>query len=123
MAPEARLLALPRAALVVVVETGLADADHLGVAGPGDQGVYRGVGLGGDVVRVHADRAEYAVVSSRDRERAVELAQAGTDRLHDRDPGIAGALDDHVEVVGESGKIEVAVADDQAPEAPSPAST
>src|SRR5260221_4302225 len=52
-------LALPRTVLVVVIETGLTDADHLGIAGEFHQPGGVGVRLACRLMRVDANRAPH----------------------------------------------------------------
>ena len=63
---------------------------------------------------MRADGEEDVVEPLGDRDDARGLRDLGADGDHALDAGGAGALDDRVEVVGEVGKIEVAMAVDDA---------
>src|SRR6185312_7039431 len=57
MGAKARFLLGARAMLIVEIEPGLADADHLGIARKPNEGIARDVGFLRRLVRVNADRA------------------------------------------------------------------
>ena len=113
VAAEAGLLGVARAEIVVIVEPGLADGDHLGVAAARDQVLDGEVELLMCVVRMRSYGAVDIGESLGDRQQAIELAHPGRDGDHAPYPGRPGALDDRVEVVGEVGKIEMAMAVDE----------
>src|SRR3546814_16080598 len=79
MGAKAHLLRRPRRMLVVIVEPGLADADHLVPAGQLDEAVGRLLALIAGLVRVLADGAVDVRKAPADRLDAVELAELGAD--------------------------------------------
>src|SRR3546814_3864645 len=93
MGAKAHLLRRPRRMLVVIVEPGLADADHLVPAGQLDEAVGRLLALLAGLVRVHADGAVDARKAPADRLDAVELAELGADGDQRADAGRQRALD------------------------------
>ena len=112
MAAKALRLGLRRAEVVVVVETRLAESDDLGVTGARDELLDREVELLVRVMRMRADRAEDIGKALGDREDFGMALHPGRDRDHAVDAGGACAADHAVELVGEVGKVEVAVAVD-----------
>lgn len=112
MGAKAGVLYGPRALVVEVVESRLADRHHLGMGRHADQFLDGHVGLLARIVWVGADRAVDIVVGLGDRQHLVELAHPGRDRDHHADAGGLGARDDGVEFLGEIRKIEMAVAVD-----------
>ena len=69
-------------------------------------------------MRMGADRAIDVGKTLGDREQAVQPLYPRRDRDDAADPGGLGARDDGVEIVGEIGKIEMAVAVDEHHSAP-----
>ena len=65
------------------------------------------------VVRMGADRAEHVGKALGDRQHLGVARNPGRDRDHAGDAGRAGAVDHAVELGGEIGKIEMAMAVDQ----------
>ena len=116
---ETRLLSLPRAVLVVIVEPGFAKAHDLGMAGQAHQVFGRDLGFAGRLVGMDADRAKDIVMGLGHGQHPVEPGDMGADGQHPADPGVAGADDHLVQFVGEIRKIQVAVAVDQGHEAAS----
>ena len=113
MDAEALRLRIARAVIVVIVEPGFADRDHLGMTRDLDQLRRRDIGLLGGVVRMRPDRAEHLPVRLDDGFQLIEAADARRDG-HDRaDPGFARASEHGVELAPEVGKIEMAVAVDE----------
>ena len=102
-----------RAVLVIEVEAGLADADHLGMARRLDQPVGRALPLLLGLVRMHADRAPDIGVALGDGRAPVELVEPRADGQHAGHAGRAGARQHARLVAGKLGKVEMAVAVDQ----------
>ena len=115
MRAEALLLRLARAVVVVIVEPGFADRDDLGMLRAGRSGPRGDVlllcALCGWVPTEQIDIGE----ALGDRQSTGEPPHPRRDRHHAADAGRARTPDDAVEVVGEIGKIEVAVAVDEHP--------
>ena len=101
-----------RRVVVVIVEARLADADAFGMVGECAHGGEILRPLPRRLMRMGADGEEHVVVPLRDRGHAGRLRDSRADGDHALDAGRARALDDRVEVVGEVGKIEVAMAVD-----------
>ena len=99
--------------LVVEVEAGLADPDHLGMTRRLDQPVGRTLALLLSLVRMHADRAPDIVVALGDRAHAVELVEPRADGQHGADAGGAGARQHARLVFCELREVEMAVAIDK----------
>ena len=110
---QVRPLRRPRAVLVMVVQTGLADADHPGVTGEFDQPFRRRDGLVSGFVRMNADRAVHVIVSLGDVENATEAFEARADGLEAHDSAVARPRHDGVKVLREVGGIEMAMAVDE----------
>src|SRR5262249_49700753 len=108
-------LRLPRAALVVVVEPGLSDGDHLGMAGAADQLVDGDVKLLVRVMRMRANGAIDIGKALGDGEHLCVSFDARGDGQDARDSGRPRTGDDGVELAGRVRKVEMAVAVDQCP--------
>ena len=121
MAAKDPLSDVARRAVVVIVEARLADPDAFGMSGECAHGVEILRVLPGRLMRMRADGEEHVVVPLRDRDHARGLRHFRADGDHALDAGRARALDDRVEVVGEVGKIEVAMAVDERHSAPASA--
>ena len=113
MADEALALHITRGVVVVVVEPGLADGDHLRLRGDGDEIGGRHVGFLGGVVGMRADRTVDAVVAIGQRLQRRKSPDPGRDRHHGLDPGGTSPVDDRIPIRFEIGEIEMAVAVDQ----------
>ena len=121
MPPKDPLSDIPRGAIIVIIEARLADPDAFGMFGERPHGVEVLRPLPRRLMRMCADREENVVVPLRNRGDASSLRHSGANGDHPLDAGRSRALDDCVEVVGEVGKIEVAVAVDESHSAtPSP---
>src|SRR5690242_3679655 len=70
-------LLIARAVIIVIIETGLADAHDLRMLRQPHQLFGRDIGLLGGIVRMGADGAEDVGVALRDGENLVELTNAG----------------------------------------------
>ena len=105
--------ACPRRLVVVVVEPGLADRHDLRMRRQPDQLVGGDVGLLGGIVRMRADRAIDLVMRLGDRKHAGKALHARRDRHHAADARGDRARDHRVALLGEVGKVEVAVAVDE----------
>ena len=102
-----------RAVLVVEVEAGLADADHLGMARRLDQRGRECLPLLLRLVRMDADRAPDVAVALGDRPHLLELVEPRADGQHAGDARGPGARQ-HAGFVGRQlGEVEMAVAVDQ----------
>ena len=110
---EASLLRRARAVLVEVVETRLAQRHHLGMACQRDQFLRRDAVLLVGLMRMSADRAINLGIARGDRQQRIEAANTGGDGDDAPYPGRPRTRDDAVEVVGELGKIEMAMAVDK----------
>src|SRR5215813_1528518 len=113
MVAKSLFLRRPRAALVVVVEPGLSDGDHLGMAGAADQLIDSDVEL---LVRVMRMRANGAIDIGKALGDGNHLSVAFDSRRNGddaRDAGRPRAGNDGIELAGKIGKIEMAVAVDQ----------
>ena len=110
---EVGALILARAAVVVVIEPGLADADHQGIAGKLDQALGRRDAFGLDLMRMDADGAPDTLMGGGDGAHVLELREMGADAHHRPDAGLGGAPDHGVAVVVEDVEIEMAMAVDQ----------
>ena len=110
---EALLLRLARAGVVVVVEPGLAERHHLGVARARDEVAETDIEFLVGVVRMGADRAKHVRKTLGDRHHLAVPRDARRDRDQAADIGLARAADDGVKLGGKIGKIEMAVAVDQ----------
>ena len=97
----------------MIVEPGLADRHHLGMARALDQFRRADVELLVGMVRMGADRAEHLGKPLGDRQQIGLPAHPGRDRHHAADAGRPGARHHAVELVLEVGKVEMAVAVDQ----------
>ena len=102
-----------RRVVVMIVEASLADADTFGMIGECAHGGEVLRPLSSRLMRMRADREKDVLVPLRDRDDARGLRYAGADGDHALDAGRPRALNDPVEVVGEVGKIEVAMAVDE----------
>ena len=123
MDAEARPLKRAGGVIVVIVEPGLADADDLVRPGVFDEDFRRRRRLVIHIVGMDSDRAIEVVVGPRQGQHIRELGEPRADRLHDADAGLGGARQHPIDVVGELGKIEMAMAVDQHQPAPSSASS
>ncbi len=113
MGAERTFLLAARAVLVIEVEAGLAEADHLGMIGQRDQSVAVDGFLGRRLVGMDADAAPDIGIALGHGAHALELADLGADGQHQPDSGRAGAGQGAIEIGREIGKIEVAVGVDQ----------
>ena len=123
MSPKDPLGDVARGAVVVIIEAGLADPNAFGMSGEGAHGVEILRIVPGRLMRMGADGEEDVVIALCDRDHARRLRHFGADGDHALDAGGAGALDNPVEVLGEVGKIEVAMAVDDCHSAPAQALT
>src|SRR5579871_3344880 len=112
MGAEHPLLDVARTEIVVVIEPGLADADHLRLGRQRRQALGRQFGMIGRLMRMGPDRAPNIGIAFGDRANPLKCVEPGRDRQHCADAGGAGAGDDRVALLVEIGKIEVAVAVD-----------
>ena len=110
---EAALLRITRAVIVVIIEARLADRDDLRMARARDDGRRVELKLFVRVVWMRADRAVHIGEALGDREDVRVLLDAGRDRDHARHAGGLRARDNGVDLVGEIGEIEMAMAVDQ----------
>ena len=113
MGAEIGALVFARAAVVIVIEPGLADAHHLGQGRPLCEARGGGDPLFRDLMRMNAHRAPDGRMRARDGVDGLETAEMGTDGDHGADAGRVGAGDDLVAIVVEYIEIEMAVAVDQ----------
>ena len=113
MRPEALLLNVARAVIVMIVEPGLADRHHLGMTGQRHQFLDRDVWLLGGIMRMRADRAEHSVMRLDERDQLVEAPHPRRDRHHQADAGRPGAGENRLDVARKLGKIEMAMTVDQ----------
>ena len=113
MRAKPAFLRLPRRAVVVIVEPGFADCHHLWVPGESHEISCGYVGFFVRVVRMRADRAPDVVEALRDREQFLLLSDAGRNRDHSSDTGIAGPRHRGIEFFGEVREIEMAMAVDK----------
>src|SRR5262249_43989066 len=113
VAAEPLFLRGARAALVVIVEPGLADCHHLRVTRALDQLVGRYIELVLRVMRMSADGAIHIIEALCDAEHLGVAFDSRRDSNNARDSGRPRARDHGLELAGESGKIEMAVAVDQ----------
>src|SRR6185437_1763507 len=111
MGAKARFLLGARAMLIVEIEPGLADADHLGIARKPNEGIARDVGFLRRLVRVNADRAPDIAVAFGDRAHGREFLDLGADGDKGLDPCPLGARDD-LGPLGLGREIEMAMAID-----------
>ena len=114
---KTRLLLRARAVVVVEIQPGLADADHLGMRRHAHQVRGAHLRLLGHVVRMDPDRAPDPLVVLRQRANRVELGHPRADGLHGADARLGRTREHAVEVVAEVGKVQMAVAVDQHPHA------
>src|SRR5262249_9347637 len=110
---KTRRLFLAWAVLVVEIESGLADADYLGMACGLHESIWCTLPLLLRLVRMYANRAPDVGMALGDAPHEAELAQPRTNGQHPRDAGSAGARQDARLVACELGEVEVAVAVDQ----------
>src|SRR5262249_26264719 len=101
------------ASIVVVVKSGLSDRDHLGMARARDQLVDGDVELLVRVMRMGADRAVVIGKALGDGEHLGVAFDLGRDGDDARNAGRPRARNDGIELTGEIGKIEMAMAVDQ----------
>ena len=106
-------LRVARRLVVVVVEPRLADRHDLRMRRQPDQLVGRDVKLLGGVVRMRADRAIDLVMRLGDLKHAGKALHARRDRHHAADAGCDRARDHRIALLGEVGKIQVAMAVDE----------
>ena len=97
---KSAFLGLSRAVVVVVVEPGLADRNHLGMARAADQLVDADIELLLGVVRMGADRAVHVGEALGDGEHLGVSLDVGRDADDARNAGAACARDDAVELAG-----------------------
>ena len=109
MGAKACLLPGAVALVVVIIEAGLADADHARVRGRVDQAGGVGVGVVVCLVRVDADRRPDVGLAVGERDDGVPLRDAGADTKHRPDPGSAGAGDDPGLILDQPGIVQVTV--------------
>ncbi len=110
-APVGLALRVARRMVVVIVEPGLADADHARRTAEHRQLVPVGLGHARDVVGVHADGGKDVRLSRRQAHRLTRRADipAGADADHDRDARRTGARQDLGPIRAEVGNVEMAV--------------
>ena len=94
----------------MIVEAGLADRHHFRIFCQSDQRFGIDVQFLMRVVRMGADRAENLRIFFSDRKHLRKFTHARADSDQARDAGGARARDHRVELGGEIGKIQVAVA-------------
>ena len=114
---------IARRVVIVIIEPRLADPNAFGVFG---ENAHRGEILGPlprRLMRMCADREEDIVVPLRNGDHACGLRHFGADGDHALDAGPPRALNHPIKVVGEVGKIEVAMAVDDCHSAPDQALT
>src|SRR5260370_26050666 len=98
-----------RRVIIVVVEPGLSDADAFGMRSEPAHGGKILRRFARRLMRMRADGEEDTVVPFGDFDYARRPGDARADRDHPLDAARVSARDDGVEVVGEVGKVEVAV--------------
>jgi hypothetical protein len=113
MPAETALLALARAVIAEIVESGFADRDNLGAACALHQVRGRHIRLFIRVVRMRADRAKYIIVRAGNLLDVGEFLDPRADGDHPPDAFSAGARNDCVALGGEIRKIEMTMAVDQ----------
>src|ERR1700722_14796030 len=123
VAPKDSLSDIARCAVIVIIEARLADPNAFGMSGEGAHGVEILRVLAARLMRMRADGEEHIVVTLCDRDHARGLRYFSADGDHALDAGGARALNNSVEVVGEVGKIEVAMAVNDCHSAPAQALT
>ena len=123
VAPKDSLSDIARCAVIVIIEARLADPNAFGMSGEGAHGVEILRVLAARLMGMRPDGEEDVVVPLRDRDHARGLRHFGADGDHALDASRACALDDPIKVVGEVGKIEVAMAVDDCHSAPAQALT
>ena len=104
---------IARRVVIVIIEPRLADPDAFGMSGESAHGGEILGPLPRRLMRMRADGEEDVVVPLRDGDHACGLRHFGADGDHALDAGPPRALDDPIKVVGEVGKIEVAMAVDE----------
>ena len=107
---KAGFLRVARALVVVIVEAGLADRHHFRMLGKRDQRLGIDVEFLVGIMRMRADRAENLRIFLGNRQHLRQLTHAGGDGDHAADAGRPRPPDHRVELGGEIGKIQVAVA-------------
>jgi hypothetical protein len=113
MSAEALALAVAVRAVVIIIQAALADADHLGVLGAGDQGLRLHIRVHVRFMRMHADRRHDVGLTLGGGQHRVPFAGAGGDVEHRRDAGGAGAGEHAGLIIDQAGIVEVAVAVDE----------
>ncbi len=113
MRAEAALLRLARRIVVVVVEPGFAERDDLGVTRAENEIGGGQIELFVRIMRMRADRAKNVGKALGDRQHSVMTANARRDGHDAPDTDVARASDHGVELGGEIGKVEMAVAIDE----------
>ena len=113
MRAKAALLRLARRVVVVVIEAGFAQRHDFRVPRQRDEIGRRHVEFFMGVMRVRADRAKHVRKALGDGEQVRLALDARGNRHHALDAGGTGARHDGVELGGEIGKIEMAVAVDE----------
>ncbi len=113
MRAKAALLRLARRVVVVVIEAGFAERHDFRVPRQRDEIGRRHVELFMGVMRMRADRAKHVGKALGDREQVRLALDPRRNRHHALDAGGAGARHHGIELGGEIGKIEMAMAVDE----------
>ena len=113
MLAKTGLLLRPRAVVVVEIQPGFANPDHLRMLRHPNQVVGRHLRLLGDVVRMDPDRAPNRFMSLGQAADRIELGHPRADGLQGADPGLRRARKHAIEIVAEVGEVEMAVAVNQ----------
>lgn len=109
MAAKQALLCFAIGMLVIIVETGLTDPDHLGVVDGGAQPVLVHMLVLVRIVRVDPDAGEHVVIALSGGDDVVPFALAGRDVEKASDTGLPRAIEHGVLLLDEALVIEVAV--------------
>ena len=102
-----------RRAVVMIIETRLADADAFWMGCERNQTIEISFRRLTDVLGMFANRAEHLGISLRQRGDLAKFLDPGRNRDHAPDAGRARTLDDGIALRGEIGKVEMAVTVDQ----------
>ena len=99
--------------VIEIIKTGFADCHDLGMICKPEQLVQRHILLVMCIVRMGANRAEHIVKAFGNCQYLREFPHPRRDRHHAFDTRIASACHDSIKLVGEIGKIQMAMAVDQ----------
>ncbi|GBF28137.1 hypothetical protein MnTg02_03200 [bacterium MnTg02] len=113
MHAEARRLHIARRIVIMIIEPRFANTHDFGMGGELDKLLRGHIRLFGRIVWMSADRTENILMPFRDCQNSVEFPHARGDGHHELHPRIRRARQHAVEILGQAGEIQMAVAIDK----------